>query len=115
MAKETIKKKIEDLVTHSAELGETAIKLARVNASRTTANVSAALMIRIVLSVILFIALLFSSFAAAWWVGDVLHSRIKGFLLVGAFYFLIFLLVLALKEKIFLPFLRNKVIKKIYE
>ena len=115
MAEESIKNRIEELVNHTSDLGETAFKLARINAYRKTADLSAQFLFRTIISVVAACIILFSSIAAALWLGDLTHSRVTGFLLVGAFYFLLLLLVLVLKNKLLMPFLRNRVVKKLYD
>ena len=115
MAEETIKSKLEEFVTHSTELGDTAYKLARINAIRKTANISANLIYSIIAATLFTFILLFGSIAAAWWLGDVLHSRPLGFVMIAGFYLLLFLIVILLKGKSILPFFRNKIVSKIYE
>lgn len=115
MSEETIKSKIEDFVTHTTELGETAYKLAKINAIRKTATLSSTLILSIITSVLAFFILLFTSIAVAIWLNDVMHSNLIGFLIVGAFYLVLLIFMLLLKGKVILPFLRNKIVRKIYE
>lgn len=115
MAEETIKTKLEEFVTHSSELGQTAYKLAQVNAIRKTANISANLIFKTSLIIIALISIIFFSAAAAWWLGDLLNSHAIGFLITGGFYLLLFTIVLLLRSKFFLPYFRNKIVQKIYE
>ncbi len=115
MAEESIKTKLEEFVTHSTELGETAYKLAKVNAVRKTANISANLVFTVVAATLIIFSLLFCNIAAAWWLGDLLHSRVVGFLVLGGFYLLLLAVVLLLKGNLILPYFRNKIVRKIYE
>lgn len=115
MAEETIKSKLEEIITHSAELGETAYKIARINAIRKSANISANLIYSIIAATLFTLVLLFGSVAAAWWLGDILQSRALGFVLIAGFYLLLLLTVILLKGKSILPFFRNKIVSKIYE
>ncbi len=115
MAEETIKSKLEEFVTHSTELGETAYKLAKINAIRKTANISATLIYSIIAATLFTFALLFTSVAAAWWLGDILHSRALGFVVIAGFYIILLLIIVLLKGKSILPFFRNKIVSKIYE
>lgn len=115
MATNTIQSKLEEFVSHSTELGETAYKLARVNAVRKTANISTNLLFTIVSSVILLFTILFGSIAAAWWLGNILDSLAAGFLIVSGFYLLLLGIIFKLKKKILLPWFRNKIVQKIYE
>lgn len=115
MATENIKTKLEDLVNHSSELGETAFKLVSINAYRKTANVSASLLVKITLSLIAIIATLFCSVAFSFWLGNVLQSVAAGFLVTGGFYFFMLIVFLLFRKKLILPFFRNQIVKKIYE
>ncbi len=115
MPKESIKSKVEEFVTHSSELGETAFKLVQLNAIQKTSNISANMIFTIFSAILSIITLLFCSAAASWWLGDLLHSRIYGFLILGGFYLLLLACIVLLKGKYILPYLRNKIVKKIYE
>lgn len=115
MGEESIKSKLEDFVKHSAELSDTAIKLAKLNAVQKTAKISSNLIFTFSVLFLLLLTLLFGSIAAAWWLGNVLHSRTTGFLVIGGFYLLLLLFLLILKNKVILPWFRNMIVNKIYE
>lgn len=115
MAEETIKTKLNDVITDSLELGETAVKLARINTAITATRISSSAALLIFQCIIALLAVLFCSAAAAWWLGYLLHSNATGFLIVGLFYVLLLILSFILKDKIVLPFLRNRIVKKLYE
>lgn len=115
MAEESLKSKLDEFVKNSSELGETALKLARLNTIQKTANISSNIIFTVSVSVLLLFAVLFGSIATAWWIGDLLYSRVAGFLVIGGVYLLLFLIFLLLKNKIILPWFRNKIVSKIYE
>lgn len=66
------------------------------------------------LLVIVFI-LLFIGMGAAWWIGDTLNDVKAGFFIVGGFYTLVLLVLLAVAKPLLLPGLRDMIIRKIYE
>lgn len=72
-----------------------------------------------ILSIISLLALVFILFflglGSAWWVGEALDNMKAGFFIVGAFYLILLIIILAMAKKILLPGIRNIIIKKIYE
>ncbi len=59
--------------------------------------------------------LLFAGLGSAWWIGEQLNNMKAGFFIVGGFYVLLFLTLVATSTKIWIPYIRNAIIKKIYE
>jgi len=68
----------------------------------------------ITLLIIVFV-LIFSGLGAAWWIGDVMNNMKAGFFIVGGFYTVILITVLATAKSFIIPNVRNMIIKKIYE
>jgi hypothetical protein len=66
------------------------------------------------LLIIVFV-LIFSGLGAAWWIGDEMNNMKAGFFIVGGFYTLILIAVLATAKSFIIPNVRNLIIKKIYE
>jgi len=115
MPTETIKTKLEDFVTHSTELGESAIKLARIKVVQKTTDISAKLFLQITVAVLSMVVVLFLSIAAALWIGNLLQATATGFVIVGLFYLLLLIILLLSKNSFILPGLRNRIVKKMYE
>ena len=59
--------------------------------------------------------LLFMGIGTAWWLGECLNNIKAGFFIVGGFYTVLFGLLLCTSQKIWIPRIRNSIIKKIYE
>ena len=59
--------------------------------------------------------LLFTGIGSAWWLGEYLQNMKAGFFIVGAFYTLVFIILLLTSPGIWIPRIRNAIIKKIYE
>jgi hypothetical protein len=59
--------------------------------------------------------LLFIGIGSAWWLGEYLQNMKIGFFTVGGFYAILFVVLLATSPKIWIPRIRNLIIKKIYE
>ncbi len=69
-----------------------------------------------ILSMIMAIfVLLFTGIGSAWWLGEYLQNMKAGFFIVGGFYALIFIILLLTSPGIWIPRIRNTIIKKIYE
>lgn len=59
--------------------------------------------------------LLFTGIGSAWWLGEYLQNMKAGFFIVGGFYALVFIILLLTSPGIWIPRIRNAIIKKIYE
>lgn len=59
--------------------------------------------------------LLFGALGAAWWIGESLNNMKAGFFIAGSAFLLILLIILLSARKGLMPFIRNLVIKKMYE
>jgi hypothetical protein len=59
--------------------------------------------------------LLFGGLGSAWWLGEYLGNMKVGFFIVGGVYTLIFVILLLTSRKVLVPWIRNLIIKKIYE
>lgn len=59
--------------------------------------------------------LLFTGIGSAWWLGEYLQNMKAGFFIVGGFYTLVFTILLLTSPGIWIPRIRNAIIKKIYE
>ena len=59
--------------------------------------------------------LFFSGMGVAWWIGDQMNNVKAGFFIVGGFYTLVLIILLATAKPFLIPGLRNMIIKKMYE
>jgi hypothetical protein len=59
--------------------------------------------------------MLFGALGAAWWIGESMNNMKAGFFIAGSAFLLILLVILVSAKKGLIPFIRNVVIKKIYE
>jgi len=115
MEAQNLKEDAKDVLNHAGDYAETFYKL---NLLRLTKKVSDVASVVVNSFLIFFISLcivLFISFAGAWWLGDVVQNRALGFLLIAGFYLLIILVLLLMRKKFISPFIRNTLIRKIYE
>lgn len=77
--------------------------------------ISLSIMVIILLVIIAVFILLFAGLGAAWWLGEYLDNIKAGFFIIGGFYTIIILAVLLTSQKIWIPRIRNMIIKTIYE
>jgi hypothetical protein len=66
-------------------------------------------------AVIVIFLLLFLGLGLAWWVGEAMENMKAGFFIVGGFYAVVLLVILALAKKVLIPAIRNIIIKQVYE
>ncbi|MBL7856496.1 MAG: phage holin family protein [Cyclobacteriaceae bacterium] len=59
--------------------------------------------------------LLFAGLGSAWWLGEAMDNMKAGFFIVGGFYLVVFGILLATSKTVLIPWIRNLIIKKIYE
>lgn len=105
----------DSMVDAAGDLIETYRNLITVRiVQHTSAGASISIVGIISLLIIVFV-LFFSGLGVAWWIGDSLNNMKAGFFIVGGFYTLILLIVLATAKTVLIPNIRDLIIKKIYE
>jgi hypothetical protein len=103
-----IKKDVTDLV-------DTYIALAKANVTQKAADAASASAAGIIMAVLGFFFLFFAALGLAWWIGELISSRIGGFFIVAGLFALLTVLLVAFKEQFLYPMIRNKIVKKVYE
>lgn len=71
--------------------------------------------IGVICLVIAVFVLLFTGLGVAWWLGEYLDNMKAGFFIIGASYLVLLVMLLATSQKIWIPKIRNIIIKQIYE
>ena len=112
---EEVKNQSEGLVDHVEALSDTFLKLVFVNITQKTVAVTAGLINTIFIYLFLIFCLLFAGAGLAWWLGDLLNNRAAGFFIVSGFFLLAAFFFILMKKKIIYPFIRNFLVRKIYE
>jgi hypothetical protein len=110
-----IKDKTEDIVDHIEGIADTFYKLTMVNMTQKATNIASGTVAVLAICVFGLFVLFFGGMALAWWLGDLINSRTGGFLLAAAFFLIITVIVVAYRKKIVFPFIRDLIIRKIYE
>jgi hypothetical protein len=115
MEADTLKEKTNELTDHLGDYAETFLKITLLNVTQKGANIASATITTIVLCGLALFVLFFVGFGLAWWLGDVVNSRTGGFMIIGGLYLLLFILVVVMRKKTVLPYLRNLIIRKVYD
>ena len=115
MEAQNLKEDAKDILNHASDYAETFYKLSLVRLTKKVSDVASGIVNSVLIFFISLCILLFISFAGAWWLGDVTNSRALGFLLIAGFYLLIVLVLVLMRKKVISPFIRNTLIRKIYE
>jgi len=112
---EELKEKTIDLADHVEDLADTFYRLTVLNVTQKATNIVSGAVVMIVLCSLGFCVLLFAGFAFAWWLGNIVNSRIGGFLLAAVFFLILIVIVSFLKKKTIFPLIRNLIIRRVYD
>ena len=115
MEAQNLKEDAKDILNHAGDYAETFYKLNLVRLTKKVSDIGSGLVSSVLIFFISFCILLFISFAGAWWLGDITNNRALGFLLIAGFYLLIVFVLILMRKKVISPFIRNTLIRKIYE
>jgi len=91
---------IEPLLEKAMQYSKTSIELLKLEALSKVASAAGSLLNRLILSVAVLVFILFSSVAAALWLGQLLGEVYYGFLLVAAFYGIVWVVLLLMRSTI---------------
>jgi hypothetical protein len=112
---EAIKDKTEDLISHTGEYLDTFFKVSLLKVTKKTTDIASAAISVMVTCILGLLVLFFSGIGAAIWLGQAINSTIGGFLIVSGFFVLLAVVLISLRKKIVFPFIRNLLIRKIYD
>ena len=112
---EAMKTRAENLTDHISDYVETYLKLGVVNATQKTAGVATVTLTAAFLSFFFLFVLFFAGLGVAVWLGESWGNMKAGYFSVAGFYVLCGLLFAALRKKLILPFVRDHIIRKVYE
>lgn len=110
-----LKDKIENLADQTQELAETAFKIARIEAIEKITKIASTTVLMSVLLLLVNFLFFFIGIGAARWIGDMLGDLKLGYFIVGGFYLALIFIILVLRKKVIIPFIRNIIVQKLYE
>lgn len=105
----------ENLIETVKKLAETYRQLAGISLVEHTslgASFSIAGLVFLTFGAIIF---LFLGLGSAWWIGEAMDNMKAGFFIVGGCFALILIILALTAKKILIPFIRNQIIREIYE
>jgi len=106
--------KADELTERLKKYGNTSYELAKLELIESSSVFGSSSISSVLISVVVILSVFFTSFGCAYLLSIVLKNNYLGFLIVGAFYFLLSLtLILGRKKLLEIP-IRNKIIHKIY-
>ncbi len=106
--------KADELTERLKKYGNTSYELAKLELIESSSVFGSGAISSVLISVVVILSAFFTSFGCAYLLSIVLKNNYLGFLIVGAFYFLLSLtLILGRKKLLEIP-IRNKIIHKIY-
>ena len=106
---------ISELSTGVMDYVDTWYKLALVSGTRKATHTAASLLTIVSVLFLGLFVLFFGGIALGIWLGNVLNNDVAGYGIVALVFFLIMVIVISLRKKIVFPFMRDLIIRKIYE
>lgn len=112
---EEIEETEEGIIDHVEAFSKTFLELAYTSATQKAVNVSSVILNTLLIYIASIFVLLFGAAGLAWWLGDLINSRAGGFFIIAGFFLIVTLLIILLRKKVLYPFIRNIIVRKIYE
>ena len=112
---EELKEKTADLADHVEDLANTFYRLTVVKVTEKTSTMVSGIVVAIILGALGLFVLLFAGCALAWWLGNLVDSRVGGFLLAAGLFLIVMVVIALLRKNTIFPFIRNIIIRKIYD
>ncbi|RYY60026.1 MAG: hypothetical protein EOO05_11345 [Chitinophagaceae bacterium] len=112
---EHLKEKTAGLAEHVEDFAQTFYKLSVLKVTEKATNAVSFAVVVIAFSLLGVFALLFLGIALSWWLGDLVGNRALGFVLGAGGFILLFLIIALLRKNIVFPFIRDLIIKKVYD
>lgn len=112
---EAIKQNAEKLTESISNYAETYFKLRVLKAADKATGIASASLSGAVILLLGLFTIFFLSMALAFWLGSIVNSIAGGFLIVGLFFVVIIVTLVLLSKRLVFPYIRNKIIRKLYE
>jgi hypothetical protein len=112
---ETHERPTEKLISTGRELVETYRDLISLTVTEKMSMGVSVSVVGIITLVFACFVLLFGALGAAWWIGESMNNMKAGFFIAGSSFLLILFIIILSARNGLMPFIRNMVIKKMYE
>jgi hypothetical protein len=110
-----IRQEAKNLTEDVSNLLDTYYKLGILNTTEKATGVASTTLVFLLTGILSLFVFLFLGFGLAYWLGVKLQNMLAGFFIVAGVYVLIIAVILALRKNVIFPFIRNTIIKKVYE
>ncbi|HTJ50935.1 MAG TPA: phage holin family protein [Cyclobacteriaceae bacterium] len=110
-----VKTTAQNLTDNLSEYVQIYLKLGAVNATQKATVVATIALTATMLSVFCLFILFFAGFGIAIWLGESWGNMKAGYFTVAGFYIFATLLFAALRKKMIFPYVRDHMIRKVYE
>lgn len=110
-----VKDKVENIADNIEEIVKDYYNLSVLKAVDKGSKLGSLFIVTLLLGALGFFTFLFAGIGLAYWIGQALDNVMYGYFIVAGFLLLVFIIIVALKGKVIIPFLRNIIIKNIYD
>ena len=112
---EEVKTSSRSMTEDVSGLVETYIEIAKADATKKAANVTAYSVAGILMVVFACFIVLFTALGLAWWFGELLSNLVAGLFIVAGIFVILLVVLIVFKEQLIFKRIRNWVVNKIYE
>lgn len=106
---------MSELSTGVMDYVDTWYKLALVSGTRKATHAAASLLTVVSVIFLGLFVLFFGGIALGIWLGHLLNNEIAGYAIVALLFLVIMIILISLRKKIVFPFIRDLIIRKLYE
>jgi hypothetical protein len=110
-----IKERTNTLTDHISDLAESYYQLGVLNITEKATGIASSTIIVSVISFLSLFALLFLGLGFGWWLGQQLNNMLAGFCVVAGMFIILIALIIGFRKQLIFPFIRNTIIKKVYD
>lgn len=107
--------KATNLVNHVQDIAQTYYDLARINVAQTGSKAISRAIIFFLLAGLVLCVLLLAGIGLSLYLGNLLQNAAAGYFTAAAVYLVLVIVLYLLRRKIVLPFIRDIIVRKIYD
>jgi hypothetical protein len=115
MSKSPFSQALSDLANSIRRYLEIRLSIAKLEVMEKTARIISLLIAAVFILTLFMLFLLFASFGAAFWIGELLQDNTLGHLSVAGFYFLLGIILLIFRRKLFVGMVINHLSEIFFE
>lgn len=104
-----------NLANHVQDIAQTYYELARINVAQAGSKAISRAIIFFLLAGLVLCILLLAGIGLSLLLGKVLQNAAAGYFIVASLYLVLVILLFLLRKKIVFPFIRNFIVRKIYD